>query len=266
MGCLPETGGCERHRTDPFAGYLNRVEGSHFIHEACLDRLYRDTPQPEALYRDTNTDALIVIERKTLIWPLNHAASHRNYHSIAEALSDNLRSFARNLLLSIHLKLPYRISRSEIAIAAKQIADAVQRSEPAILKGEAIGIRNQPVQWSCYLDRDERFANDTPSTGLIVRWEEPDEFLPPAPLPALLVEKIQRHFRSTVAKFSSYSNARGILLFDPHASIRYADKSWWSQAFDSAPVPPAIAEVWLGTYDWITDADRGWSFERVHPM
>lgn len=52
MSCMATSGGCERHRTDPFVNHLNGTEGSRYRHEACLDRLHWDSPQPEALYVD----------------------------------------------------------------------------------------------------------------------------------------------------------------------------------------------------------------------
>lgn len=264
-GCLPESGGCERHRTDPFVNHLNSLERVQFAHEACLDVLHRGSPQPEALYRDRRTGDAIVLERKSLVWPLDYAARHRNYHTVAEALSEQFRDFARELPISIHISLADRIPRGELTVLPGRIAQAVIAAGDSLRLGQGTGAAEAHVKWWCHPDPDERIASQEPSTGLIVRWEEPDVIIPSYPLPSPLVGEIQRHMDAVAQKFSSYPSARGILLLDPHGAIRYTDKSWWSRAFQSTPVPPEIAEVWLSSMDWVTDTERGWSFERVHP-
>jgi hypothetical protein len=65
MGCLPNSGRCERHRTEPFVQYLNDIENVSYRHEACLDIVIRNRPQPEVLYVEPSTAQRIVIERKT---------------------------------------------------------------------------------------------------------------------------------------------------------------------------------------------------------
>lgn len=69
MSCLPESGGCERQRTDPFVIYLNSVEASNYTFAECLERIHRNKPQPEVLYVQQGTNRKLVIERKSLVWP-----------------------------------------------------------------------------------------------------------------------------------------------------------------------------------------------------
>jgi hypothetical protein len=262
---MPESGGCERHRTDPFVNHLNAVSGSQFSHSACLDRLLRDSPQPEALYSDSESGAALVIERKTVVWSLGYAARHRNDHFIAEALSEQLRGVAEGRPLSIHLEPAPLMPQTELSAFVVEIVDSVTADVSAVLAGRTIGSTKVGRRWSCLLDPHEREACGEPDAGLIVRWTQPDELVSPDRLPADLGAHIRKLFESTVEKFRGYPQARGILLLDPYGAIRYTADWWWSRAFQAVPVPSEVAEVWLATYDWLTDFDQGWIFERVHP-
>lgn len=266
MGCLPESGGCERHRTDPFVAHLNAIEGSRFIHQACLDRLHRNSPQPEALYSDSNCDRDLVIERKTVAWPVDYAARHRNDHFIAETLSENLSELAECYPLSIDLENALRMSHAELSAFAREISNSVRSDINSVLTGGVTGSSKAGRSWRCFLDPEDRADSGAPSTGLIVRWTVADEWVSPDRLPQGLVNQIQRLFRTTVEKFRNYPRARGILLLDPHGAIRFTGDWWWARAFETVPVPPKIAEVWLATYDWVTDFEQGWIFERLHSL
>jgi hypothetical protein len=175
MSCLPETGGCERSRIDPFVAYLNQLEGSRFTLRACLDRLYRNSPQPEAFYADSDNGAELVIERKSVVWPRDYAARHRNDHIIATALFKELGGLADALPLSIDLQLAPRISQDELLAFARKISEAVRSSINSVLAGRAIASRVAGRRWSCFLDPEDRDPDfDDPATGLIVRWTQPD--------------------------------------------------------------------------------------------
>ena len=91
MGCLPESGGCERQRTDPFVDHLNWLEGTNYVHKACLDVIDRNNPQPEALYVDEDSGASLVIERKNLVWPPEYAVGHKNDHFLVDMVTEGLR-------------------------------------------------------------------------------------------------------------------------------------------------------------------------------
>jgi len=264
MTCLPEPGGCERSRTDAFVAYLNQLEGSRFTLRASLDRLHRNSPQPEALYSDSGNGAELVIECKSVVWPRDYAARHRNDHIIADALTKELRKLADALPLSIDLELAPRMSRDELLAFAREVSDAVRSGINSVLAGRAIGSRKGGRPWTCFLDPEDRDPDfDDPATGLIVRWTQPG-IVSPENLPGKLACEIQRLFHATVAKFCSYPKARGILLLDPYGSIRYTGDWWWARALKTVPVPAEIAEVWLARFDWVTDFEEGWMFERLH--
>jgi hypothetical protein len=244
--------------------YLNKQESVQFIHQACLDVLDRTSPQPEALYSDCTTGADLVIERKTVVWPPDYAAHHRNDHFIAESLSEKLRDLAHGQPLTIRLDQAPRMRATELSSFANEVAASIRASMTSILEGHVIGSNLNGGKWSCYLDPEERAASDEPTTGLAIRWTYSDETPNAEQLPAKLVDKVRGVFASTVDKFRNYAHARGILLLDPHGTIRYTGEWWWSGVFAVAPVPSSIAEVWLAQYNWVADHEQGWIFERIH--
>src|SRR4051794_40543211 len=90
MGCLPKSGGCERQRTDPFVDHLNWLEGTDYVHTECLDVIYRNSPQPEALYTDKRSGRRMVIERKSLVWPPEYIVGHKNDHFLRDLVIEGL--------------------------------------------------------------------------------------------------------------------------------------------------------------------------------
>jgi hypothetical protein len=57
----------------------------------CLDVIYRNTPQPEALYVDEGSGARLVIERKNLVWPPEYTVGHNNDHFVVDLVTEGLR-------------------------------------------------------------------------------------------------------------------------------------------------------------------------------
>lgn len=266
MSCLPESGGCERHRTDPFVEHLNAIEGMKFRHVACLDLIYRNSRQPEALYIDAETRAQLVIERKNVIWPPDYAACHKNDHVLAEALAKHLSDITAVYPISIHLGPSPRAPRHELVSLAQAISTQI-RSELEILRlGKSVRSRTGGLSWRCTLDPEDRVDFGPPETGLLVQWSGEDSFMLPSRLPRDLAASIQSMFDATVDKFRSYPHARGILLVDQFGELRYSGEWWWSEVFESIPVPAGISEVWLALYDWLSDDEEGWMFERLHSV
>jgi hypothetical protein len=154
--------------------------------------------------------------------------------------------------------------KADLLSFAHGVAESIRDSMTSILEGNVIGSNLNGGRWSCCLDPEQRAASDEPAAGLIIRWTYPDETPNAEQLPAELVDKVRDVFASTVKKFRAYAHARGILLLDPHGSIRYTGELWWSGVFAVAPVPSSIADVWLAQYNWVTEHKQGWIFECIH--
>lgn len=265
MTCIPESGGCEKRRTEPFVAYLNKCSGTRFDHQACLDRMDRNSPQPEALYVDAKSGAHLVIERKSIVWPSDYAAKHQNDHLLASELTRSLREFAPGSPISICLGSGPRAPKNVLVQVAQKISESVRLSETRILGGAVVGGVEVGLKWTCKLDQDEREDFGEPRSGLVIRWtDEETECLSPHSLPRELKDKISQTLSSTATKFRTYSTAKRMLILDPFGELRHTGEEWWAPVLTSVGVPQSIDEIWLGLYDWITDVDHDWIFEKLY--
>jgi hypothetical protein len=267
MGCLPDSGGCERQRTDPFVSYLSELEGKHFSHEKCLDRIYRNSPQPEALYIDTDTTEQLVIERKTLVWPRDYPSRHKNDHFVAHLLIEGLKDLTNNAPYTIELEAGLLGRRDDLAAFGNHITTVVRGRFPEVERGGIIGEAQSGHRWRFFRGNSVwRREDGQPEKGLVVEWSLDERLdLVSAP-PSELLAEVSRLFESCVQKFQAYLHARRILLIDQYGDLRYLGDFWWKQVLEVLPVPSEIPEVWMATYDWITDWEEDWIFEKLYPM
>ena len=267
MGCLPESGGCERSRTDPFVDHLNEVERTNYRHVACLDVLDRNSPQPETLYVDTETSQRLVVERKNIVWPSDYAPRHKQDHELAERLIEGLNDLTADGPYSMELQPSAFSSANELAEFAEVIIQGAHELFPAVESGETIGSLQGPW-WRLFREHTGERAFDwgAPDTGLRISWNRPDTLASSAKVSLGLLDTVSRLFSSCVDKFQDYLDARRILVVEPHGEIRYNPDSWWAQVFAEVPPPLAISEIWSGTYDWLDDTQRGWMFDKLYPL
>lgn len=257
MGCLPETGGCERLRTDPFVNFLNEQEGSLYGHEQCLDRVYRNTPQPEALYRDN--DKIIVIERKTIVWPVNYVENHKIDHSVSDLLYSRLHDSFLDDYYQLRLA---SIANFKSAIRETFISNMVGEiltKAPLIRADKPIGghgwVFRRLCKWEIEPEQEK---------GLEICWKGSELIIPnPCCLPQNLNKQIDRIFDSCRQKFSSYMHARRSLLIEPQGNLYFTDSEWWKLVFQAKSPPIQIGEIWHSTYDYIDDKEYGWAYDNI---
>jgi len=267
MGCLPDSGGCERQRTDPFVSYLNELEGKHFYHEKCLDRVYRNSPQPEALYIDTDTTEQLVIERKTLVWPRDYPSRHKNDHFVADLLIEGLKDLTNNAPYTIELEAGLWGRRDDLSAFGKYITTVIRERFPEIERGQIIGGAQSGRRWRFFrVDPAWRREDGEPEKGVVVRWQLKETLDIVSAPPSELLTEVSRILESCVQKFQAYLHARRILLIDQYGDLRYLGDFWWKRVFEVLPVPSEIPEFWMATYDWVTDWDEDWIFEKLYPM
>lgn len=267
MGCLPESGGCERQRTDPFVNHLNKLESRRFVHDMCLDQVFRNTPQPEALYLDSDSAQRLVIERKTLVWPPDYVIKHKNDHLVADLLIEGLRDVTSNAPYTIELNADLVGPRPDLVEFAKQILTTVRDRFSALESQGIIGETRPNRSWRIYRDDPlDRRENGEPETGLGIRWypDDPLDLMIAEP-PNELLSNISRLFASCVLKFQGYLDARRVLLIDQQGQLRYLGDIWWSHIFEALHPPFEVPEIWLAAYDWITEWKQDWIFEKLHP-
>jgi hypothetical protein len=90
------------------------------------------------------------------------------------------------------------------------------------------------------------------------------EYIDAANLPEALASDLKKIYSSCEKKFTGYPDARRVLVLEPHEDLRYESGDWWHTVFSSLPPPSEIGEVWLGTFDYVTDESKAWFFEKVY--
>jgi hypothetical protein len=269
MPCLPDSGGCEKPFTDVLVAHLNRVEGAHYMHHACLDVADKTVPQPEALYVDSESGSQLVIERKSISWPVDYPYRHKNDHAVGELFAERLRDLTVDDLYEIRLPMLMEGKRSELLGHASEAVMQIRANWSAIaacngLKGRA----GNKWWWAFGKLSDWDKEENAPSKGIKVTLVGPglsfDDFLNPEDLPGALVTSIDKIYAGCSAKFASYSEIRRIVLLDPHGDLQTESTDWWRRVWAHKPPPPAIGEIWSGVLDWITDETQDWVFEQLY--
>jgi len=268
MACLPESGGCERVRTDPFVHFLNRTEGKNFTHDECLDVAHQNSPQPspqpEASYVDTESSERLVIERKSLVWPPDYAKKHKNDHHVAEAISRGLRTLSNGKAFAIQLPPGLDGTRPELDTFAQHVVITVQSQFSTVQAGKVV--RGQHAGWSWLFFAEDpalRMEFGEPEDGVIARWQVPandDLIIQP---PTELSSELSRLLKSCARKFQQYLQARRVLIIDPQGDIQHLGESWLARLLESVSLPVEIGEIWTGSYEWVTDIVQDWVFEKV---
>ena len=243
--------------------HLNQIENARYQFNECLDRTYRQTPQPETLYIDPQTGNRLVIERKSISWPPDYPRLHSNDHLLAGSISNELRDL--NVEDVYVLRLPPLIegTRNELVAFGKAIAQRIRHAYP-LREGQVIGTNKAGRHWSFCLQPLEDREDDHPKKGIIYIWEQrffPVSHIDPYELPVGFENTLKQLYTSCVRKFAQYSGARRILVLDPHGKLRYNSANWWNDVFTVSPPPLEAQEIWSGIFDWVDDWERGWICE-----
>lgn len=256
MGCLPESGLCERNRTDPFVDHLNCLEGTKYEHSVCLDVMFRNSPQPEALYVDMDSGARLVIERKNLVWPPDYAVGHKNDHFVADRVIDGLRDLTTDEAYEIQFELGISGTAEELEVFARQIVETVRVGFGEIRAGATLGSSKQGRSWRFFRgDRGMRVFEGAPESGLGIHWNASAATDLSGMVPNGLLVEVSRLFKACTHKFEHYLDARRILVIDQHGDIRYQGAWWWEQILKAVPPPDEINELWDGMFDWLDDTE-----------
>jgi len=267
MSCLPESGGCERPFTDAFVDFLNRNRGTHYVHRACLDRDSR-VPRPEALYVDAQTNLNLVIERKSISWPIDYPYRHSNDHFVFDVLSQALKGLKLNDLYEVRFPMLIRGKREELRPFVLVAADAIRANWTKVASGAALKQQVSADWWWGFrrVPEPEREDN-SPPTGLQVTWVGRsmglDHYLDPAKLPDDLALALRKIYSACVAKFAAYADAKRVLVLDPHGDLRHQPIDWWKELWSALPPATEIEEIWSGIFDYVDDESQDWQFERL---
>ena len=233
----------------------------------CLDVVYRNSPQPEALYVDQDSGRRLVIERKNLVWPPEYAVGHKNDHLLVDLVTEGLRDLISDDAYELHLDLSVSGTTVELEEFAAVIVETVRTRFPEILAGMTVGSSQVGRRWKFWLgDRSSRVFDGAPETGLGIHWDVPTSLDSCGTPPDGFLADVSRLFGACVRKFASYTDARRILVIEQHGEIRYMGAWWWKIVLEAVSVPPQINELWDAMFDWLDDYEQGWTFEKLYPI
>lgn len=267
MSCVPQSGGCERPFTDAFVEHLDQTGGSHYVHHSCLDRIDSKNPQPEALYVDSERNLQLVIERKSISWPIDYPYRHMKGHFVTERFSEELRGLPPDDLYELRIPMLIEGKEPELRAFALRAARQIRSHWHQVAAGEILeGTVNEKLPWAFRKVPDWEKESDAPSKGLkftFVGSSSVFDFIDPTNLPEQLASALQDIYSRCVKKFASYSEARRVLVLDPHADLRYRGTDWWQSVFSMLPPPAEIQEIWSGVLDWAEEDSARWVFDQL---
>jgi len=272
--CLPPPGKCEWRNLRGFVQHLNVAQGANFHWKRCLDISERNSPQPEVLLGNPEGTQL-VIERKSIVWPLDYLKNHQAEHLFSDATMAQLSPHFSESLHVLRVRASSLHGRNKAQIQAivrdicEQIATRKGRSQDLALEG------NRPIPWSFSKPDESEIDADTPDQGIGVFINE-NSSLPTTfdNVESLLSHKqgaleeilreLEKQFLRVSKKFSGYENCSRLLLVyfycDTDAMILDQD---FLGLIRSAKVPPTIDQVWVAEPIWVSETEWEEDFTRV---
>lgn len=263
MACFPQSGGCEHRRILPFIAHVNELEESDYQLESCLDIEQRNSPQPEAIYRDS-TGRGMVVERKSVVWPLNYAELHNADHYLANVLAETLRPIVGDAPAMVEVRSGISVDRPSLVQFGEALAAEVQRHIEELKKGLELTFGPCRFRFQSDSERDEW----EPSKGLGITFlpRHYNDLDDPSVLPARLIEYLRKMTLSAKRKFADYGDCRQVLLIECFGEIQWKLDHWWSIVLRSMATELGGIEVWLGLEDSFEDGSNGFFFWKVYPM
>src|SRR6266849_4372724 len=255
MPCLPQSGGCEKPFTDAFTEYLNRTEGTRYVHRECLDVADRQNPQPEALYMDSQRSLQLVIERKSISWPIDYAHRNSNDHFVSDVFAEEMKSLPLDDLYELRLPMLIEGTQPELRSFVLGAAQKIRLHWPQVVAGRILRERVSEKWWWAFRKvPDSDREGEAPSKGwqftFVGRGSSRFDQLDPTSLPADLISTLQRIYSSCARKFTLHPHARRVLVLDPYEDLRDQSRDWWHDVFSATPPPVEIEEIWSGIFDW----------------
>jgi hypothetical protein len=263
VSCIPHSGGCERPATDALVNHLNWLEGSQFEHRACLDQIDRTRPQPECLYVDSRDAKNLVIERKSIAWPESHSHMHSKDHELANAIYERLAGVEFHTLYTLAMPSITSGSKAEFIEAGRSVAERIKAGYAGLQWGESIEIDCLGKHLSFRIRQLVDRGDNEPDSGVVIVWPMNWQMFPAPDLSNKLRAQVERIYAACVRKFAGYSDARRILMLDPHGEISFTSARTWNEFLMNNAPPDAINEIWIGQHGTDDFGEEEWVIEKV---
>jgi hypothetical protein len=234
-----------------------------------LDIADREHPQPEALYIDSERSLQLVIERKSISWPVDYAHRHSNDHFVAEVFSKEMENLHLDDLYELRVPMLIEGTQPELRTFVLEAARKIRLHWPQVAAGRILWERVSEKWWWAFRrvaasERDDeapgkgwQFTFEGQASSL---FDQLDSTNPPVELASAL----RRIYSSCVRKFSLYPYSRRVLVLDLYEDLKDQAVDWWRGVFSAIPPPVVIEEIWSGKFDWNEEGSEGWIFERLH--
>jgi len=257
MNCLPGNHPCEHVVTNALVRDWNQLNGTSFEHRRCPDKLERNRPEPDALYIDVETGQVMVVEHKSVVWPPEYAARHRNDHLLMDEVLSRVDPNLANGRFELALPFLLDASKQEITELAKEIAGSSNRQLEKLSRGERVSGVWSDKSWQ--LRPRQPYEETYPQAGIVFSWRVHHVHDHGDVRPSV-VKLIERLVEAASEKFEHYRMARCIVLLELTGLSPILARGCRP---DCATVSDRVDEVWTGLYEYFDDGTEDWLFEEV---
>ncbi|MCB0172093.1 MAG: hypothetical protein KDJ97_16205 [Anaerolineae bacterium] len=245
---LPPTNANEWNHLKNFVSQFNYEFNTSFQLDNLPELENRDSPQPEAILKDSHF--CIAIERKIIVWPFDYFHHHSLWHSFAESICDKIGLYFDDDIYTLEIndvELPNR--KFKIEETANQIADEIIKYQSNLKNDPVMVYDTEPLDWRFYklpeYERDDEFGEP----GIVFS----AKVTPQVPTPEIveqikgqLQQKINHFFSQAVKKFADYEHFECILVLEPYVELFGAiSYSEILESLTEISVPKQIDQVWL---------------------
>lgn len=240
-----------------FVSHYNRKVSTHYERTECLDivRIGGSTAkQPEVLLTDSTDGKRMVIERKSVQWPLDYILRHNNEHIFAETFTETIRAETAGRFKDAYYELWVSARQmgtfdtKKVRDIAKQIGSRIGGSDSSELPLKGA----QPVGWTFGLATDDE---DGDRKGIAVIHSDSislEDFGDESAKIGTAAE-MQNQLEAASLKFADYSDATRLVLLDFFGTELFEDDI--VALMPSISIPLNIDEVWMTAREWVSEND-----------
>ena len=263
FSCLPHNNEHEWCNLRDFVNQYSELYGKAYRVVAFPELDSRNTKEPEVLLEAPGDEALVAIERKSVVQPLDdrYLAKHRNghylFHCFLEQLDSHGCDYSDTLYrLTVHERNLNDRRQKEVPKIAEQLAAAVRRDWLRIDESY-LGIGGEtPIPWQFRVVTPEEKDYDDPENGIVFTTDlENTLFESPEKVEEERLgyaKEFERQATSAAGKFAQYADCRKLFLVqffgDTFGGV--GDKEI-TEMVKSACLPEVIDEVWVARLEWV---------------
>jgi hypothetical protein len=248
----------------PFIAHYNRHTGASYEFQQRLD-VGSHTPQPEALYVDTQSGEQLVVERKNLIWPPKYAQIHDSLHMVTSIIGATITP---------HLEAtkPYEFTMpdsirgplTDLRRHAEQVGETIIRNLDDVHAGKTVRSRTASREWSFRMEGIHERDWDEPNDGIRYVFNGSISPLDWGDIPEGLASEFTRLLESVKRKFTTHVSAKRVLVIDFHGDLHHPGL-FIEQLFALVTIPSNVDEIWMSTYTFVTELHYGWIHRQLWP-